>query len=63
MVLADRIREDEVPDYRVRPNQLMAISIPITDPLLSPEQEAYVVKNAVTDLLYPYGIASFESGG
>jgi glycogen debranching enzyme len=59
-ILADRIREDDTPDYRVRPNQLMAISIPITDPLLQSEQEAYVVKNAVTDLLYPYGIASLS---
>jgi glycogen debranching enzyme len=33
-ILADRIREDNTPDYRVRPNQLMAISIPITAPLL-----------------------------
>ncbi|MCP5488423.1 MAG: glycogen debranching protein [Verrucomicrobia bacterium] len=59
-VLADRITETNRRDEKVRPNQLMVLSIPQVEPLLAPEQEEAVVRNAVTELLFPYGIASLS---
>ena len=38
----------------------MVLSIPQVEPLLAPEQEEAVVRNAVTELLFPYGIASLS---
>lgn len=61
-VLADRITEKNRPDYKVRPNQLMVISVPFEDRLLDSTTEAWVVKNAVSRLLFPYGIASLDPG-
>lgn len=63
--LADRIRPDGTADTKLRPNQLMAISVPFLGEMndqsfLSPAQEAAVVQNAVNGLLYPYGIASLD---
>lgn len=58
--LADRIREDGTADYKIRPNQLMVISVPFENQLLTDKIEANVVKNAVSSLLYPYGIASLN---
>lgn len=63
--LADRIRPDGSVDTKLRPNQLMAISVPFLGELddrsfLSPEQEAAAVQNTVNGLLYPYGIASLN---
>lgn len=59
-VMADRVRKDDSPDYKVRPNQLMLISVPLIEPLLPDRIEALVVKNAVDKLLYSYGIASLS---
>ncbi len=59
-ILADRVTDQDRPDYKVRPNQLMVISVPFEDQLLSDDIEAYIVKNAVSELLYPYGIASLS---
>jgi len=58
--LADRIEVDNRRDEKVRPNQLMVLSIPMIEPLLDERQEAAVVANAVGALLYPYGIASLS---
>lgn len=58
--LADRVEADGRADFKVRPNQLMVISVPLIDPLLTRKQSEAVVKNAVTELLYPYGIASLS---
>lgn len=57
-VMADRLRADDSRDTKVRPNQLMLLSIPLDERLVSDEVEAHVLRNAVTALLYPYGIAS-----
>lgn len=56
-VMADRLREDGSRDIKLRPNQLMVVTIPFDD-FVAPAVQARVVKNAVSALLYPYGIAS-----
>lgn len=57
--MADRLREDGSRDTKVRPNQLMLASIPFGD-FVPPEVQARVTRNAVSRLLYPYGIASLS---
>ncbi len=59
-ILADRITETNRRDEKVRPNQLMLLSIPMLEPLLDEAKAEQVVKNAVPELLYPYGIASLS---
>ena len=59
-VLADRITSANHRDEKVRPNQLMVLSIPMIEPLLDDAQAADVVRHAVSELLYPYGIASLS---
>ncbi|MEZ8804785.1 amylo-alpha-1,6-glucosidase [Vibrio atlanticus] len=58
--LADHLSQGDVPDYSVRPNQLMTISIPQKSPLNQNEREQYIVKNAVETLLFPWGICSLQ---
>ncbi len=55
--MADRLRADGSRDTKLRPNQLMLASIPFDD-FVPGEVQAKVTKNAVSSLLYPYGIAS-----
>lgn len=58
-VMADRLRDDASRDTKVRPNQLMLVSIPFDD-FIPPKVQARVTRNAVSELLYPYGIASLS---
>lgn len=58
-VMADRLRADASRDTKVRPNQLMLVSIPF-DNFVPDEVGAKVTKNAVSELLFPYGIASLS---
>ncbi len=58
--LADRIEASNRRDEKVRPNQLMVLSIPMIEPLLDDARSARVVDNAVSELLFPYGIASLS---
>lgn len=58
-VMADRLREDGSRDLKVRPNQLMLVSIPFDD-FVAPAVQARVTRSAVSELLYPYGIASLS---
>jgi glycogen debranching enzyme len=58
-VMADRLRDDGSRDVKVRPNQLMLVSIPFGD-FVPPAVQAAVTRNAVSELLYPYGIASLS---
>ncbi|PTO76827.1 amylo-alpha-1,6-glucosidase [Vibrio splendidus] len=58
--LADHLSEGDAPDYSVRPNQLMTISIPQKVELNQSEREQYIVKNAVEKLLFPWGICSLQ---
>ncbi|MDQ1829432.1 amylo-alpha-1,6-glucosidase [Massilia scottii] len=58
-IMADRLRDDASRDTKVRPNQLMLVSIPFDD-FIPPKVQARVTRNAVSELLYPYGIASLS---
>ncbi|MDK9736755.1 amylo-alpha-1,6-glucosidase [Vibrio sp. D404a] len=58
--LADHLAEGDKPDYSVRPNQLMTISIPQQESLTTPDIEQYIVKNSVDKLLFPWGICSLQ---
>ena len=58
-VMADRLRADASRDTKVRPNQLMLLSIPFDD-FVPAAVQARVLRNAVSELLYPYGIASLS---
>jgi glycogen debranching enzyme len=58
-VMADRLREDGTRDTKARPNQLMLDTIPFDD-FVPREVQAAVLRNAVSQLLYPYGIASLS---
>lgn len=58
-IMADRLRADGSRDIKVRPNQLMLATIPFDD-FLPGAVQARVTKNAVSTLLYPYGIASLS---
>ncbi len=58
-VMADRLREDGSRDTKVRPNQLMLVSIPLGD-FVPPAVQAAVTRNAVSELLFPYGITSLS---
>lgn len=58
-IMADRLRDDASRDTKVRPNQLMLVSIPFDD-FVPPRVQARVTRNAVSALLYPYGIASLS---
>lgn len=58
-VMADRLREDGSRDTKVRPNQLMLASIPFTD-FVPLDVQAAVTRNAASQLLYPYGVASLS---
>ena len=55
--MADRVRADGSRDTKLRPNQLMLVSIP-SDDFVPLEVQAAVTRNAVSGLLYDYGIAS-----
>ncbi|WP_056341537.1 amylo-alpha-1,6-glucosidase [Massilia sp. Leaf139] len=57
--MADRLRADGSRDLKVRPNQLMVATIPFDD-FVPGAVQARVTKNAVSALLYPYGIASLS---
>jgi len=59
-VMADRLRADNTRDVKVRPNQLMTVSVPFEDRLTTGDVEAMVTRNAVSELLFPYGIASLS---
>ena len=58
--LADRIDATNRRDEKVRPNQLMVISIPLIAPLLDDTHAEQVVTNAISELLFPHGIASLS---
>ena len=58
--LADHLTDGDKPDYSVRPNQLMTISIPQQESLTTPDIEQHIVKNAVDKLLFPWGICSLQ---
>lgn len=56
--LFDHLNEDGSPDHQVRPNQLFALTIPLFGELIEPSLQSGVVHQVVTELTYPYGVAS-----
>lgn len=58
--LADRINADDEPDYRVRPNQLLLLSVPNGEPFINDAVGAHVLNDTVEELLFPHGIASLS---
>ncbi|URA09446.1 amylo-alpha-1,6-glucosidase [Thermospira aquatica] len=58
--IADRVLADGTQDMRIRPNALMLLSIPQFEPLLPLDKESLVVKKTISELLFPYGIASLS---
>ncbi len=58
--MADRVTEKGKPDFKMRPNQLMLLSVPLEEPFLADELAERLVTHAVGDLLFPHGIASLS---
>ena len=58
--LADRLYSDDQRDLQVRTNQLMTVTVPFDNGLLDKTIGAKVVKNAVSELLFPWGITSLS---
>ncbi|AJR05391.1 glycogen debranching protein [Photobacterium gaetbulicola] len=58
--LADRLYADDQRDLQVRSNQLMTVTVPFDNGLLDKNIGAKVVKNAVSELLFPWGITSLS---
>ncbi|HAS8624036.1 TPA: glycogen debranching protein [Vibrio vulnificus] len=56
--LADCLRHGDEADLSQRPNQLMALTIPMKRNLLAAEIGQHLVKNCVEQLLFPWGICS-----
>ncbi|MGF1703931.1 amylo-alpha-1,6-glucosidase [Photobacterium makurazakiensis] len=58
--LADRLYQDDQRDLQVRSNQLMTLTVPFDNGLVEKSVGAKVVKNAVSELLFPWGITSLS---
>lgn len=57
--LADHLNPDGTRDTQVRPNQIFALTVPLT-PLLDDAEGARVLREVVNELTYPYGVASLS---
>jgi glycogen debranching enzyme len=55
--LYDHLNSDDSPDRQVRPNQIFALTVPLT-PLLSEEVAQTVLRTVIEKCTYPYGVAS-----
>lgn len=60
--MADRVRVDDTPDYSVRPNQLLLLSLPLGASFLAEETARQVLRHAVGELLVPHGVLSLSPG-
>ncbi|MDM4766773.1 amylo-alpha-1,6-glucosidase [Pelomonas sp. SE-A7] len=60
--MADRLRADGSRDLKLRPNQLMLVSVPLDplQPIVPLDVEARMLRSSVNGLLFPYGIASLD---
>ena len=58
----DVLDTDNENDASLRPNQIFAVSLPVTDapPLLNPQQQKSVVDRVAKELLTPYGLRSLS---
>ena len=57
LALFDHLNSDGSPDHKIRPNQIFAITVP-ENALIAPEQEFTALKETITQLTYPFGVAS-----
>lgn len=57
--MADRLRADGSRDLKLRPNQLMLVSVPFNG-FVPTAVEAAITRNVVSELLFPYGIVSLS---
>ena len=57
--LYDRIEADNTHDMKIRPNQLFALTVPLS-PLFTPSQRESVVKTVHDSLVYKWGVASLS---
>ncbi len=56
--LFDHLKEDDMPDQKLRPNQILALTVSDDAPLLPAERQFMVMKEVVTQLTYNYGVAT-----
>lgn len=61
--LADHLNPDNLPDPQIRPNSVFALTVPGGsraggNPLLEPAQQEAVVRELMSNLVYPWGVAS-----
>ncbi|MBU1984415.1 hypothetical protein KJ815_08395 [bacterium] len=56
-MLADRLRTDGSPDSSVRPNQLFALTVPLT-PLVPPQLHTDILRTVTKNLVHDYGVLS-----
>ncbi len=55
--LYDHLNPDHTADEQIRPNGLLALTIPF-EPLLAPDQERALLDHVIANLVYPYGVSS-----
>ncbi len=58
--LYDHINTKSEADLKVRPNQLFAITLPQFGTMVDSKTQASIVKQVVSELTYPYGVASLS---
>lgn len=58
--MADRVAADDEPDFRIRPNQLLLLSVPLDGEFVDEEIGRRVLQNAVGELLFSHGMASLS---
>lgn len=57
--LADHLNVDGSRDGKIRPNEIFALTVPF-DPLVTKPEGRKIVREVVTELTYPYGVASLS---
>lgn len=58
--LYDHLNTDGSPDHQIRPNQLFALTVPLFSELIDSPMQAGVVRQVVSELAYPHGVASLS---
>jgi hypothetical protein len=58
--LYDHLNVDGSPDLQIRPNQVFAVTVPFAEDIVGPAEQSGVVRRVVSDLTYPYGVASLS---
>ncbi len=58
--LYDHLNPDGSPDHSIRPNQILAVTVPPDSNLFATEIQRNVLNQVVSRLTYPYGVASLS---